>query len=147
MLKTLLSVPSFSIFIVEGCIVGLCEVVFFESAEIFMCFFPIIFYTSYCSLFWEKIALIMQLYCLILWHIGLPRWLTCKESTCNAGDAEDVGLNLGLGRSPGGGHGNSLQYSCLENPMDRGGWQTTVHGVTKNWTQLKQLSTHAHIPT
>ena len=42
----------------------------------------------------------------------------------------------GLGRSPGGGHGNPLQYSCLENPMDRGAWQATVCEVTKSWTQL-----------
>jgi len=42
----------------------------------------------------------------------------------------------GLGRSPGGGHGNPLQYSCLENPMDRGAWQATVHEVTKSWTRL-----------
>ena len=49
----------------------------------------------------------------------------------------------GLGRSPGGGHGNPLQYSCLENPMDRGAWWSTVHRVAKNWTWLKWLSTHA----
>ena len=47
-----------------------------------------------------------------------------------------------LGRSPGGGHGNPLQYSCLENPMDRGAWQATVHGIVKSGTQLKQLSMH-----
>ena len=47
-----------------------------------------------------------------------------------------MSLILGLGRSPGGGNGNLLQYSCLENPMDRGAWQTTVHGVAKNQTQL-----------
>ena len=47
-----------------------------------------------------------------------------------------------LGRSPGDEHGNLLQYSCLENPMDRGAWWATVHGVTKSWTQLKQLSTY-----
>ena len=50
-----------------------------------------------------------------------------------------------MGRSPGGGHGNPLQYSCLENPMDRGAWWATVHGIAKTQTQLKQLSTHAHI--
>ena len=48
----------------------------------------------------------------------------------------------GLGRSPGGGQDNPLQYSCLENPMDRGAWQATVHGVTESRTQLKLLSTH-----
>ena len=48
----------------------------------------------------------------------------------------------GSGRSPGGGHGNPLQYSCLENPMDRGAWWAIVHRITKSWTRLKQLSTH-----
>ena len=52
-----------------------------------------------------------------------------KESACNAGD---LGSIPGLGSSPGGGHGNPLQYSCLENPMDRGAWRATVHGVAKN---------------
>ena len=47
-----------------------------------------------------------------------------------------------LGGSPGGGHSNPVQYSCLENPMDRGAWWTMVHGVTKRRTQLKQLSMH-----
>ena len=56
-----------------------------------------------------------------------------KESTCNVGD---LGSIPGLGKSPGGGHGNLLQYSCLENPMDRGAWWATVHGVTKSWTRL-----------
>ena len=49
-----------------------------------------------------------------------------------AGDPRDVGSVPGLGRSPGGGHGNPLQYSCLENPMDRGAWWATVHRVAKN---------------
>ena len=53
-----------------------------------------------------------------------------------------MGLIAGSGRSPGGGHGNLFQYSCLENPMDRGAWQTIVHKVTKSRTQLKQLSMH-----
>ena len=56
-----------------------------------------------------------------------------KESTCNAGD---LGSIPGLGRSPGVGHGNPLQYSCLENHIDRGAWQATVHGVTKSQTRL-----------
>jgi len=57
-----------------------------------------------------------------------------KESACNAGDAGDKGLIPGLGRSPGGGYGNPLLYSCLENPMDRQVWWATGHGVTKSWT-------------
>ena len=67
-----------------------------------------------------------------------------KEFTCNVGDKGDVGSIPGLGRSPGEGHGNSLQYSCLENSMDRGAWWATVHRVTKSQTWLKQLSTCAH---
>ena len=54
-----------------------------------------------------------------------------KEPACNAGDP---GLIPGLGRPPGGGNGNPLQYSCLKNPVDRGAWQTTVHGVAKSQT-------------
>jgi len=49
-------------------------------------------------------------------------------------NASDVGLIPGLGRYPGGGNGNPLQYSCQENPMDRGAWWATVHGVAKSWT-------------
>ena len=60
----------------------------------------------------------------------------------NAGDIRDLGLIPGLGRSIGGGHGNPLQYSCQENPMDRETWWATVHRVTKSWTGLKQLSMH-----
>jgi len=63
-----------------------------------------------------------------------------KESACNAGDAGDEGSILGLGRSPGEGHGDPLQYFCQENPMDRGAWQPTVHRVAKSQTQLKRLS-------
>ena len=68
--------------------------------------------------------------------------LVMKNPPANAGDKRDVGLIPGSGRSPGGGHGNPLQYSCLENLMDRGGWHATVHGVEKNQTSLKRLSTH-----
>ena len=57
-----------------------------------------------------------------------------KESACNAGDPCSI---PGSGRCPEGGRGNSPQYSCLENPMDRGAWRATVHGVTKSWTRMK----------
>ena len=57
-----------------------------------------------------------------------------KNLPANAGDAKDVGLIPGSGRSPGRRHGNLFQYSCLENPMDRGAWQATVHRVTKPYT-------------
>ena len=56
-----------------------------------------------------------------------PQWLSGKEFACSAGDAEDMGSIPGSGTSPGGGHGNPLQYSCLENPMDLGGWRGIVH--------------------
>ena len=59
-----------------------------------------------------------------------------KNPPAFAGDTGDVGLIPGLGRSPGGGHGNPLQYSCLENPMDRGAWRAAVDMVAKSWTRL-----------
>ena len=62
-----------------------------------------------------------------------------KNPPANAGDQ---GAISGSGRAPGGGHGNPLQYSCLENPMDRGAWQAIVHRVAKSRTQLKRLGTH-----
>ena len=63
---------------------------------------------------------------------GLPsgRWLSSQESVCSAGDVSSVS---GWGRSPGEGNGNSLQYSCLEYPTDRGAWRATVHGVAEGW--------------
>jgi len=67
-------------------------------------------------------------------YIGLLWWLSCKESACNAEDTGDMSSILGSGRSPGGGNGNPFQYSCLENPMDRGAWQATDHRVTKSQT-------------
>ena len=60
-----------------------------------------------------------------------------KNPTANAGDVRDVGSIPGSERSPGGGHGSPLQYSCLENPMDRGAWRATVHSVAKGLIQLK----------
>ena len=63
----------------------------------------------------------------------------------NAGDIRDAGLIPGSERSPGGRHGNPLQYSCLENPMDRGAWWATLHRVAESQTQLKQVSMHAHM--
>ena len=64
-----------------------------------------------------------------------------KNPPANAGVARHVGLIPGSGRSPGEGNGNPLQYSLLENSMDRGAWQATIHGVTKSWTPV---STHTH---
>ena len=59
---------------------------------------------------------------------GLPRWLSGKESACNSKDVSSIS---GLGRSPGVGHGNTLQYSCLKNPMDKGAWWAIVLGVQR----------------
>ena len=61
-----------------------------------------------------------------------------KNLPANTGDLKDTGSIPGWGRSLGGGHGNLLQYSCLENSMDRGAWWTTVHGVTQSRTRLKR---------
>ena len=63
-----------------------------------------------------------------------------KNPPATVGDTRDVHLIPGLGRSPEGGHDNLLQYSCLENPMDRGAWQARVQGVTKSWQCLKDLA-------
>ena len=60
--------------------------------------------------------------------------LVVKNPTANAGDIKDAGSIPELGTSPGGGNGNLLRYSCLENPMDRGAWRVTVHRVTKSQT-------------
>ena len=60
-----------------------------------------------------------------------------KKPTANAGDIRDANSIPGPGRSTGGGNGNPLQYSCLENPVDRGAWWATVHGVSKSQTGLR----------
>ena len=69
-----------------------------------------------------------------------------KNLPDNATDARDMGSNPGSGSSPGGGQGNPLQYSCLENSMERGAWRATGHGVTKSQTWLSAC-THAHTHT
>ena len=72
--------------------------------------------------------------------MGFPGGSVVKNPPANAADAGDVSSVPGLGRSPGEGNGNPLQYSCLENPMDRGAGQATVHGVAKSWTRLSDFS-------
>ena len=79
------------------------------------------------------------------WHSGLGIGLlealqlavVVKNPPANAGDVREEGSTPGSGRSPGGGHGNPLQYSCLENPKDRGAWQARVHRLANSWTRLK----------
>ena len=68
-----------------------------------------------------------------------------KNLPANAGDARDTGSIPGSGRSPGGGNGNPIQYSCLENSMDRGAWQATVHGVAKSRTWLSAHTTNSFV--
>ena len=81
-------------------------------------------------------------------RLGLWIWegfrvaLVVKNPPANAGDIRDGSVSE-LGRSPGGGHDNPLQFSCLEDLMDRGAWQATVHSVTQSWTWLKRFSMHA----
>ena len=66
--------------------------------------------------------------------------LVVKNPPANVGDIRNAGLIPGSGRAPGGGHGNPLQYSCLENPMDRAAWWATVHGVAKSRTGLSDFT-------
>ena len=77
------------------------------------------------------ICIVEEKYCLP-YHRVSQMALVVKNPPANAGDVRDTGSILGLGRSPGRGHGNFLQYSCLENPMDRGAWRATVHGVAQS---------------
>ena len=87
-------------------------------------------------------------------NVRLPGGSVEKNLPANAGGAGatgDVGSIPGWGRSPGGGNGNPLQYSYLENPMERGAWWATAHGVTKSWTPIStraraRTHTHTHIP-
>ena len=89
-----------------------------------------------CTLSWTSIGIHRFM------HSLRAQWLSGKESACSAGVERDACSIPGSGRSPGGGHGNPLQYSYLEHPMDRGAWWGTVHRVTKSRTWLKQLSMH-----
>ena len=72
----------------------------------------------------------------LMMAMGFPGGSDSKESTCNAGDPDSI---PGSERSPGEGNGNPLQYSCLDNPMDREVWQATVHSVPKSWDMTERL--------
>ena len=76
--------------------------------------------------------------------MGFPGGAVVKNPPANAGGIGDLGSIPGLGRSSEAGNGYPLQYSCLENPMNKGVWQAIIHVVAKSQTQLKQLSTHIH---
>ena len=79
----------------------------------------------------------VNLYLSQILYLGFPGSSVVKTPSANAGE---VGLISGLGRSTGDGNGNPLQYSCLENSMDRGAWQATVHGITKSKTRLSDFT-------
>ena len=74
--------------------------------------------------------------------VGFPGGAVVKNLAANARDTRDIGLIPGSGRSPGEGNGNPLQYSCLENPTDRGAWWATVCRAARSWTRLSE---HTHI--
>ena len=95
----------------------------------------------------QSFLTIVRLYSYI-YICGFPDGSAVKNPACNAGNA-DVGSIPGSGRSPGGGNGNPFQYSCLENPMDKGAWWATVHGVTKSRPRLirAEQREHAHMYT
>ena len=84
-----------------------------------------------------KILLLSSFYHLAIYFVGFPGGSEVKASAYIVGD---LGLIPGSGRSPGEGNGNTLQYSCLENPMDGGAWWATVHGVAKSRTRLSDLT-------
>ena len=74
--------------------------------------------------------------------LNFPGGSDSRDSVCNAGDPGSI---PGSGRSPGGGNGNPLHYSCFRNPMNRGAWRATVLGVAKSQTQLSDLTPHTYI--
>ena len=81
-------------------------------------------------------------------EILLPFWasqvaIVVKNLLANAADVRDTGLSSGLGRSPEEGHGNSLEYPCLENPVNRGAWRARVHGVSRSRTRLSDFHFHS----
>ena len=115
----------------------LFSVICFFSLFSFLCFFPIFLWVASTLLeFHFVVSIVLSLYkysFLIVVSQGIPGGSDSKESACNVGD---LGLSPELRRNPGEESGIPLQYSCLENLMDRGAWRIPVHGIAKSWTQL-----------
>ena len=101
---------------------------------------------SVCFIKWRRMFLYAKCFQVNFSYSSFLDGSDGKESACNAGNVRDTGLIPGSGRSPGGGHGNPLWNSCLENAMDRGAWWAKVHRVAKRRTWLKWLSMHASAP-
>ena len=108
------------------------------------CLLLIVWASMYLFLINLGICFSLQVYLwFLIYLIGASQVaLVLKNPSASAGDVRDMGLIPGWGRSPGGGHGNPFQYSCLKHPMDWGAWWATVHSIAKNQTWLKRLSTH-----
>ena len=115
----------------SACINRLFTFCFFNHSKCFSCVFCVVSPCLDSSIFWGHISVFLSLTLLK----DFPGGSDSKESACNAGDPDSV---PGLVRSPGEGNGNPLQYSCLETPMDREAWWSTVHWVTKSWAVLNE---------
>ena len=99
-----------------------------------------------CLSTWFYYTITLELVLIVMTSRGFPGDSLGEESVCNTGNTGDGGSVPGWGRSPGGGYGNPLQYSCLENPVGRGAWWAIVYGVSKSQTR-RQLSTHTCLMT
>ena len=117
---------------------------------VFVCFLPLIFFVVSRILPFAECDINGIIYSLLCWASSIqysasgsfPGGKLVKNPPANV---RDLGSIPGLGRSPGGGHSNPFQYSCLENPMDRGAWRAKIQSVTKSWIWLKQLGKPACI--
>ena len=92
-----------------------------------------------------SLSMIQQADCLFLIHIHIFYFSTGSDGKACANNSGDPGSFTGSGRFSGEGNGNPLQYSCLENPVNRGAWWATVHGVTKSWTRLSNYTSLLYI--
>ena len=121
----------------------LCIHIFFEVYSLRGSDFPVAMNTLSIQILNSKFSPIKVIRTLCWLNRGFPGGTSGKESTSNSGDRRDTGSVPGSGRE----HGNPLQYSCLENPMNRGVWQATVNRVVLNLTWLKWLSAHTQTHT